>query len=351
MPNEKNPHICVVEIEKCKVQIMSHISLGQRYKIEGYLQINLKRAQIAKEIGLPKKTVNQEIKRNSNPQTGIYKAEEAHQLYLDRMQKKRKAIHFTEEIKERVTTLLKEDYSPEQIAGTLKNISHQTIYKFVWNDKKKGGSLYKHLRNQGKRYQRKEVYKSNDPINDRKSIDLRPAIVEQRSRIGDYEVDLVMGANHKGAILTFNDRATGYTLLGHLPCKGAIHTKEMIAKLITENQLTIHTITSDNGKEFSKHKELSEEFNLDYYFAHPYHSWERGSNENYNRLLRQYFPKGADLRFISQEELERVQNKLNNRPRKRFGYMSPKQVYLQAIKNQGNVNLLSNNQQNKKLPL
>ena len=303
----------------------------------------MKRSQIAKEIELLKKTVNEEIKRNSNPQTGIYKAEEAHQLYLDRMQKKRKAIHFTDEIKQQVTTLLKEDYSPEQIAGTLKNISHQTIYKFVWNDKKKGGNLYKHLRNQGKRYQRKELYKPNDPINDRKTIDLRPAIVEQRSRIGDYEVDLVMGANHKGAILTFNDRATGYTLLGHLPCEGAIHTKEMIAKLISENQLTIHTITSDNGKEFSKHKELSEEFNLDYYFAHPYHSWERGSNENYNRLLRQYFPKGADLRFISQEELERVENKLNNRPRKRFGYMSPKEVYLQAIKNQGNVNLLNNN--------
>ena len=106
-----------------------------------------------------------------------------------------------------------------------------------------------------------------------------------------------------------NGRTTGYTLLGHLPCKGAIHTKEMIAKLITENQLTIHTITSDNGKEFSKHKELSEEFNLDYYFAHSYHSWEKGSNENYNRLLRQYFSKGADLRFISQEELERVKNR------------------------------------------
>ena len=120
---------------------------------------------------------------------------------------------------------------------------------------------------------------------------------------------------------------------------------ESMKEGLKQTLLTIHTITSDNGKEFSKHKELSEEFNLDYYFAHPYHSWERGSNENYNRLLRQYFPKGADLRFISQEELERVQNKLNNRPRKRFGYMSPKEVYLQAIKNQGNVNLLNNNQQ------
>ncbi len=330
---------------------MGHISLGQRYKIEAYLQINLKRAQIAKEMGLPKKTVNEEIKRNSNPQTGIYNAEEAHHFYLNRMQKKKKAVRFTDEIKEQVIALLKEDYSPEQIAATLGTISHETIYKFVWEDKKKGGKLHKHLRNQGKRYQKRGSSKSNEAISDRKSIDLRPEIVDKRIRVGDYEVDLVLGANHKGAILTFNDRATGYTLLGHLPCKGAIYTKKMIAKLITENQLTIHTITSDNGKEFSKHKELSEEFNLDYYFAHPYHSWERGSNENYNRLLRQYFQKGADLRFVSQEELKRVEEKLNNRPRKRFGYMSPKEVYLQAINNGGNVNLLNNKEKSKKLRL
>lgn len=328
---------------------MSQISQVQRYEIQLYLEKNFSIPQISNLLGRPKKTIYQEIKRNSDQRNGIYKADLAQRKSDERKKEKRKSIRFTQEIKEDVNRLLKENYSPEQITGSLKRenkpfVSHETIYKYIWENKKEGGKLYKHLRTRGKKYKKRAHLKDNRGIiAERKDIEERPKIVEERSRIGDYEVDLVHGANHRTPILTFNDRATGYTFLKHLKGKNAEEIKKNIYSIIKDNQLVIHTLTSDNGKEFSKHKELSDELKFDYYFARPYQSWQRGSNENYNRLLRQYFPKGSDFTKITTERLKEVQDKLNERPRKRFGYMSPKEVYLQAVKNNGKVNLQINN--------
>lgn len=325
---------------------MSHLTHQQRYKIEFYLQNNFSKAEIARLLNRPKKTINQEIKRNSDARNGIYKADLAQRKYENRLKEKPKKIRFTEVIKKEVKRLLSIGYSPEQIVGVCRKenremVSHETIYQFIWEDKRKGGKLHKHLATNGKRYRKRGNLKDNRGIiSERKMIDQRPKIVEERSRTGDYEADLVLGKNHKMAILTMNDRATGHTFLELLTGKSAEEVQTKIAKIITENQLIIHTLTTDNGKEFSKHKELSEKFKFDFYFAHPYH-WERGSNENYNRLLRRYFPKGYDFSLITQERLKEVQEILNTRPRKRFGFLSPKQVYLQTINNNGKVTFIS----------
>lgn len=185
---------------------MSHLTLEQRYEIQVYLQEKISRAEIARRLNRPKKTINEEIKRNSDGRNGVYKAVLAQRKYEQRKKEKPKKIRFTESIKKEVIRLLSEDYSPEQIVGTLKlegkeTVSHEWIYRFIWEDKRKGGKLYKHFQTKGKR----------GIIAERKSIEDRPEIVEKRCRIGNYEADLVLGKNHKKAILTMNDRATGYT--------------------------------------------------------------------------------------------------------------------------------------------
>lgn len=326
---------------------MSHLTQAQRYEIQAYLQQGIKKSEIARRLNRPKKTINQEINRNSDARNGVYKAELAQRKYEQRLKEKPKKIRFTEAIKKEVIHLLSIGYSPEQIVGfcrkeNRKMVSHERIYQFIWEDKRKGGKLHKYLLNKGKRYRKRGALKDNrGVISERKMIDQRPKLVEERCRTGDYEADLVLGKNHKMAILTMNDRATGYTFLELLQGKSAEEVQLKIERIITENQLTIHTLTTDNGKEFAKHKELSERLHFDYYFAHPYHSWERGSNENYNRLLRHYFPKGYDFSLITEERLKEVQEILNTRPRKRFGFLSPKQVYLQTINNNGKVTFIS----------
>ncbi len=316
---------------------MEHLKSEQRYEIEALLQKNHTQKEITEYLGKSEATISREIRRNCDQRSGKYRAELAMRKCADRHKNKRKKIRFTEAIKQEVINLLSKDYSPEQIVGTMKlagkeTISHERIYQFVWQDKKQGGKLHKHFRTKGKRYRKRgDLKDKRGIIAGKKNISERPKIVEERTRVGDFEVDLVIGKNHKQAILTMNDRASGYTFIRLLQSKKSEDVKCAIIEISIENQLIIHTLTSDNGKEFFRHKEVSEALNLDYYFANPYHSWERGSNENYNGLLRQYFPKDKDFSQITQADLDVVQDKLNNRPRKRFGFLSPKQVYLQLI--------------------
>ncbi|GIM58862.1 hypothetical protein CAPN007_10700 [Capnocytophaga canimorsus] len=198
---------------------MSHLTLEQRYEIQVYLQEGIKKAEIARRLNRPKKTINEEIRRNSDGRNGVYKAVLAQRKYEQRKKEKPKKIRFTEAVKKDVIRLLSKDYSPEQIVGTLKlegkeTVSHERIYQFIWEDKRKGGKLYKHLQTKGKRYRKRGSFKDKRGIiAERKSIENRPEIVEKRCRTGDYEADLVLGKNHKKAILTMNDRATGYTFL------------------------------------------------------------------------------------------------------------------------------------------
>ena len=207
-------------------------------------------------------------------------------------------------------------------------ISHETVYKHLLVDKANGGTLYKHLRRSNRK--RKKRYGSRNlrgQITGRVSIDLRPAIVDNKERIGDWEIDTVIGKNHKGALLTIVERKSKYTLMQKLSYKRSRLVADAAIDLLAPYQDKVFTITSDNGKEFADHQRISKQLTAKIYFAHPYHSWERGLNENTNGLIRQYFPKNTDFKTITVESVQNVMDQLNNRPRKTLDYATPNEVF------------------------
>lgn len=322
---------------------MSHLTQEQRYIIDVLKNEGFSQTDIAKRIGKHKSVVCRELQRNCDKRNGSYRAGLAHRRCEKRHSDKKKKIGFTTEIKVFVTYWLKEDYSPEQIVGVAKKegiecVSIERIYQFVWEDKKKGGELYKHLRTQGKKYRQRGASKDKrGQIVGRIGIEHRPIEVDKKERIGDFEIDLVIGKDHKGALVTSNDRVTGMAKIKKVDSKDSEIVQKAIVEMLGEFRPILKTITSDNGKEFSKHQEVAKELKIDYFFARPYHSWERGANENLNGLIRQYFPKGMCFEKITQKEVQEAENKLNNRPRKRFGFQSPNQVYLQKLTTQEKV--------------
>jgi IS30 family transposase len=299
-------------------------------------QSNYSQKAIALAIGKDKSVVSRELKRNSDGRNGEYKSDLAERKCRERHKRKRKSSKFTAPMQDKVETLLREDYSPEQVVGFLKQegtacVSHERIYQHIWADKKRGGNLYKHLRTKGKRYRKRGAAKDKRGlICNKVSIEERPEVVEKKSRFGDLEIDTVIGKNHQGAIVTINDRATGMLKMKKIPKKEAALVKEAALELLQEWKPLIHTITSDNGKEFALHQDIAKELGIQFYFAHPYHSWERGANENLNGLIRQYIPKKTDLEDISDQFIADIQDKLNNRPRKRLNFKSPNQAFLKV---------------------
>ena len=311
---------------------MSHITLAQRYTIEVMLQRGYKQIDISRAIGKDKSVVSREIKRNCDKRSSNYRSELAQKKYSQRQENKPKRIKFTEEVQNYVEQKLKEKWSPEQISktiieGGLEMVSHERIYQHIIQDKKKKGMLWTNLR-------RKKKYRKRCVTEDRrgklaytKNIKHRPPEVDQRSRYGDYEVDLILGANHKGAILTLNDRKTGVVKMRLLKSKNAKMVSKQIVKALKGERGKIHTITSDNGKKFSEHEYISKRLGIEFYFADPYSSWQRGSNENLNGLVRQYFPKKTNFEKLSWRDIKYVENQLNNRPRKRYGFKTPKEEF------------------------
>jgi len=232
----------------------------------------------------------------------------------------------------KVELLIKLDWSPEQISGRLKveegiRISHEHIYQYIYADKRAGGQLYRHLRCQKKRRKRYGSYDRRGVIRNQVSIDERPVVVDERSRVGDWEGDTVIGKNHKGALVTLVERKSLYTVIGAVVRKTAEAVHAAIVTGLTPYKDQVHTLTYDNGKELAEHEQIAEELGAEIYFAHPYSSWERGVNENTNGLLRQYFPKGRELTDVSQEEIEHAMERLNHRPRKTLGFQTPFEVF------------------------
>ena len=316
---------------------MAQLTLAQRYRIEFCLSSKMSYSQIGDYIDKDKSVISREVSRNSDTRNGKYRAELAHRKAKGRHAAKKKKKYFTREIEAYVRKYIAQDYSPEQIRGRailedVSCVSHERIYQFIWNDKKNGGRLYKHLRNKGKRYRKRGHSKDNRGlIVGRVDIEQRPAIVDQKSRIGDLEIDLIIGKGHKQAILTINDRVTGILIMGKVSSKEALEIETKAVELLEEWKPMIHTITSDNGKEFANHANIAEQLNIDFYFAKPYHSWQRGANENLNGLVRQYFPKNHDFTTTTNIQIQDVQNLLNNRPRKRLGFKTPNEFFAQKV--------------------
>jgi IS30 family transposase len=252
-----------------------------------------------------------------------------------RRKAKENATRITSDTWQRVDTLLKQDWSPEQISGTLKrqgqpSASHERIYKHIYADKQQGGDLHTHLRCQKKRRKRYGTYDRRDQIANRKSIDQRPAVVATKQRLGDWEIDTIIGKNHKQAIVSLVERQSKLTRLAKVERKTDEAVKAALIKLLKPIAQKVHTITSDNGKEFAGHEAIAEALGVEFYFAHPYHSWERGLNENTNGLVRQYFSKGSNFTAITDQQVQAVAERLNERPRKTLGFQTPNDVFFNS---------------------
>jgi IS30 family transposase len=319
---------------------MKHITSEERHTIDILLRQKQSPARIARQLDRAPSSITREIERNCDKRGGEYRHELAHKKALQRKADKRTRNDYTGKIMLYVKKQLAEQYSPEQIVGTAKRlgvkcVSHETIYLHIWENKKQGGHLYENLRNRCKRYRQRGSKKDmRGQLRNRKDIDLRPEIVEKRERLGDLEIDLIIGKGHSGALLTINDRVSGLLIMELLQGKMAAEvTAKAIARLLPFKD-RLHTITSDNGREFAGHEEIARELEIDFYFAKPYHSWERGSNENLNGLIRQYIPKDTCINTLPEERIIWVENQLNNRPRKRHRFFSPNEIQQQLTNDQ-----------------
>lgn len=313
---------------------MSYTQLteGQRYQIYALLKEGLSQKAIAENIKCHPSTISRELKTNRGKRG--YRPKQAHSMSMKRRQTAKKQIKLTSKVQESIGLLIEQDLSPEQAAGYIKKhlniqLHHETIYQFIYNDKEQGGELYKHLRIANKPYRKRYgSYDRRGQIVNRVSIDERPKVVDDKVRIGDWEGDTIIGRGHKGALLTLVERKTLYTIIVPLQGKFADKLKEAVIAVLEPLKEHVHTITYDNGKEFAEHEAMANALDAQVFFAHPYASWERGINENTNGLIRQYFPKGTDLRGITQEQVQFVMDRLNNRPRKTRGGKTPNELFM-----------------------
>ena len=300
----------------------THLTREERYQIYALLKAGHSQAEIAGILNRSSSTISRELARNCGRRG--YRPKQAHNKAIERRAINARRIdeatwQFAEE-------MLLQEWSPEQISGHA-DISHETVYQHVYADKREGGLLWKQLRCQKKRRKRYGKLERRGQIANRQFIEDRPAIVDERKRIGDWEADTIIGKNHRQAIVSIVERKSKMTLIRKVERKTSEEVSKAIIRLLKPYKNKVHTITSDNGKEFAGHEKISKKLQADFYFAHPYASWERGTNENTNGLIRQYFPKTRDFTTITQQEINEVMKRLNNRPRKKLGFLTPNQVF------------------------
>lgn len=307
----------------------NHLSLTERHYIEIETKYGTSHKTIAKNLNRSQPTISREIQRN----TGLkgYRHQQADSLAKERHMTKEKVVKLTPEILLLIDELIKDKWSPEQVAGRLKkdkviSLHHESIYKYILKNKESGGCLYLNLRHQNKTYRKRYGHahpRNRTGIPNRIDIDERPKVVDNRKRVGDWEFDTIIGKNHKGAIVTMDERKSKLRLAAPLSGKKAKLVNDAMIQLLMPLKKYVLTATFDNGKEFAYHENFSKNIGCDTYFAKPYHSWERGQNENANGLLRQYFPKNMELNMVSESEVNYAVDKLNSRPRKILGYQTP----------------------------
>ncbi len=291
-------------------------------------------AQIAIQIGRNRSTIYREFQRNScHHIDGAYRPSKAQRRTRARRSRSRRNAHYTRADFTNVRHFLKRKWSPEQITGYLrrqgaKAPSHETIYRYIWNDKLNGGQRYKHLRQSIK--QRRKRHNSQDSrghLANKRHISERPASVESRKTKGHWEIDTVVSRTSKDCIVTINERKSGYVMIGKLSDRTTDSLNQKVCMLINRDPAAFKTITADNGTEFNQYKLIEARHPVQFYFANPYHSWERGSNENVNGLIRQYLPRGCSMASLTQQQCNRIAAQINQRPRKRHQYKTPEEIY------------------------
>jgi len=311
-----------------------HLTSVQRNQIEVLLKTKTPIKKIATLLDKDKSTIYREIKRNGKKRS--YSALYAHELSTERKERFGRPRRFTPEITKFIKEkLIKEQWSPKQIVGYCyvndkDMVSHESIYKLIRRDKFEGGILWKHTRHKLKH--RKRPIGGSINIKNKVSIELRPSIVDNKERYGDWEIDTIIGKNNKGAILTITERKTGFLLMEKLKeGKNAEKLAKSVVRMLLPFKNTVHTITSDNGSEFAMHEFISEKLESKFYFAHPYSSWERGLNEYTNKLIRQYILKGTSFDLYDSHYIRTIQYKINRRPREKLRFNSPVNIFYASL--------------------
>ena len=309
----------------------------ERYMISALRKQGIHSAEIARNLGRHRSTICREVQRNSARWDGHYRPSIAVERTSGRRSRSRKKSQFRPNDWHQVLELLHQDWSPEQISGHLRaertlSISHETIYRHVKRDRRRGGLLYQHLRFWKKKW--RKLYRSRDSrgrLPGKRMISERPASIEERMQIGHWEIDTVMGRyGTKPCIVTLVERKTGYLVIGKLEARTKDEANRRILQLIDRCSDRFETITADNGTEFHGYEDIERVTDVKFYFAQPYHSWERGSNENLNGLIRQYLPKRTCLKHVTQAQCDRIALALNTRPRKRHQFKTPLQIYTRS---------------------
>jgi len=309
--------------------VYHQITSEERYRISALRREGSRLAAIARKLGRHRSTISRELQRNRSPWDGSYRPSKAQEQANGRRSRARRNRRFEARDWKLVETLLRKDWSPEQVEGSLQksgdlSISHETIYRYVWADRAQGGDVYRHLRcatkQRRKRYGR---YDSRGRLAGKRHVSERPAAALHRQAVGHWEIDTVMGTGNDHCIVTLVERATGYLLIGKLAARTMDEAARRTIELVRKHPAKFRTITADNGTEFHSYKDVETATGVKFYFATPHHSWERGTNENTNGLIRQYLPKRTSMGRVTQHDCNAIAQKLNDRPRKRYNYQTP----------------------------
>lgn len=308
-----------------------HLTYKDRCEIKAWKAAGYGQEYIARKLKINQSTVSRELIRNQGGRG--YRPKQAHRIAHERWQLAPKAVKMTKELRKWISCKLRQDWSPEQISGRLKRkgrptVSHERIYQFVGEDKCAGGDLWTHLRwSQKKRRKRYGGRDRRGQIPGRRSIEKRGRKANKRKRIGHLERDLMIGRNHKGALFTAVDRKSRMTFAVTVRSKSAKEIHRATLRALRPIRKILKSVTNDNGTEFAEHKRTERRLKVKIYFSHPYSSYERGSNENTNGLIRQYFPKkSTDFSKATMPQIRSMLNKLNRRPRKCLGFRTPLEV-------------------------
>jgi IS30 family transposase len=288
-------------------------------------------AEIARIMGRHRSTIGRELARNSARYDGAYRHTKAQERTNGRRSRSRRNTQFTAADWRLVRRMLADHLSPEQISGRLVvegrlPISRESIYRYIRRDKREGGQLFRFLRQPAKWRKRHKGTERRGRLTGKRHISERPAAVESREEVGHWEMDTIVSSVDRHCVVTLVERATGCVLLGKLRARSVAETNQRVLQLIRPQRHLFKTITVDNGTEFHGYREVERRTGATFYFATPYHSWERGTNENTNGLIRQYIPKRSSMKNLTQAQCTAIARKLNHRPRKRYGFLSPLEI-------------------------
>ncbi|MCJ2374459.1 IS30 family transposase [Pseudomonas sp. RGM 3321] len=309
----------------------SRLDLSERYRLHALHETSLSLRAIADTLGRAPSTISRELRRNRHG--GRYTPEQAQRASQQRRTQASQRPRIGAERIAQIEALLAEDFSPAQIAGRTGLASHEWIYRHIYADQRCGGQLFGHLRQRRRKRRRRGVRDGRGQLKDRRSWKERPAVVEQRRRIGDWELDTLRASHGKAVVVSMTERRSRLHLLAYSPDGTAENVRNAIVQRLGKLRQHVHTLTADNGKEFADHRLIATALQADVYFADPYSPWQRGSNENANGLTRQYLPRHTDFSTITDEHLRCIEQRLYNRPRKILAFKTPLEVFSEEFKN------------------